>query len=128
MPSLDWNVGDQCRFRPVFTLPAQARSHWKLRSPYYATGQVKQLQRTRFGVVALVELDAHSQLPIAECDRIQAVTLAALHPADCRCHRCRNVPHDRRSWPWPLRLRHWARHTARRGRRALARPRPAQAD
>jgi hypothetical protein len=107
MPMHDWDAGDRCKFRPVFTLPAAVRGHFQYRSPYYYTATVKGVQRTRFGTVALVELDDHTRLPIAPCDRVQAVSLSALHPVVCRCRACRKVPHNRRAWAPTTRAVRW---------------------
>lgn len=107
MPMHDWDAGDRSRFRPVFTLPAAVRGHFQYRSPYYYTGTVKRIQRTRFGTVVLVELDEHARLPIAPCDQVQAVSLSALHPVVCRCRPCRKVPHNRRAWAPTTRAFRW---------------------
>ncbi|WP_335989837.1 hypothetical protein [Glycomyces sp. MUSA5-2] len=124
MHYLDWNVGDRCKVRPVLTLPAGVRSHWKVRSPYRMTATIKSLQIARFGVVAIVILDQHTRLTIEGCDREQAFTLFALHRPACRCRGCRRLPHDRRSWPRPLRVWRWLKRTltgqGRKPRRATA--------
>lgn len=107
----DWKEGDRCKVRAAFTLPAGVRSHWKVRSPYRITATIKSLSIARFGVVAIVRLDQHKQLPIAACDREQVFTLFTLHPVECQCGGCRLRPHDRRSWPRPLRAWRWAVRT-----------------
>lgn len=111
MPYRDWKEGDRCKVRPVFTLPAGVRSHWKIRSPYRITATIKSLSIARLGVVAIVVLDQHKQLTIDTCDREQAFTLFALHALECQCGGCRLRPHDRRSWPRPLRAWRWLKRT-----------------
>ena len=111
MPYRDWKEGDRCKVRPVFTLPAGVRSHWKIRSPHRITATIKSLQVTRFGVVAIVVLDKHTTLTIPDCDLEQAFTLFTLHALACQCRSCRLRPHDRRSWPKPLRVWRWSVRT-----------------
>lgn len=126
MPYIDWKEGDRCKIRPVLTLPAAVRSHWKIRSPYRITATIKSLSIARFGVVAIVVLDQHQKLAIAECDREQAVTLFALHTTECRCRGCRLLPHDRRSWPRPLRAWRWVLRTfTGKGRKPRRSPKPS---
>jgi hypothetical protein len=126
MPYLNWTEGDRCKVRPVLTLPAGVRSHWKVLSPYRITATIKSLQMTRFGVVAIVILDKHQQLTIAECDQEQAFTLFALHALACRCRSCRLLPHDRRSWPQLLRAWRWVRRTLTgKGRKPRRSPKPS---
>lgn len=116
----DWNPGDRCKIRPRFTLPASTRSHYKIRSPYFCTATVKYLQHAPSRTTVFVELDAHEQLPLAGCDRLQAASLFELHTATCRCRRCGKTPSNWRAESWPTRTKRMMFAFARQTGRVLA--------
>ena len=103
----------------------------KLRADLRITATIKSLSIARLGVVAIVVLDPHKQLTIDPCDREQAFTLFALHALECQCRGCRLRPHDRRSWPRPLRAWRWLKRTftgnGRRPRHSPKQPTPEAA-
>ncbi|MEU6858491.1 hypothetical protein AB0B28_06420 [Glycomyces sp. NPDC046736] len=100
-----WEPGVKCKIRPIYTLPASTRSHWKLRSPYYCTATVQYVQHSLGHTTVFVELDRHECLPLAGADRLQAASLFELHAATCRCRRCRKTPSDWRAEGWPTRTK-----------------------
>lgn len=116
----DWNPGDRCKIRPVYTLPASTRSHYKIRSPYYCTATVKFLHHSIGHTTVFVELDTHEQLPLAGCDHLQAASLFELHTAVCRCWRCRKTPSNWRAESWPTRAKRAMRALLRWTGRVLA--------
>ncbi|MCD0444293.1 hypothetical protein LO763_11735 [Glycomyces sp. A-F 0318] len=119
MPHM-WEPGDKCKIRPIYTLPASTRSHWKVRSSYYCTATVQHLQRSRRHTTVFVELDQHERLPLAGVDRLQAASLFELHTATCRCRRCRKAPSDWRAEGWPTRVKRACFAIARGIGRAIA--------
>lgn len=100
----DWQSGDRCKVRPVFTLPASTRSHWKIRSPYYYPATITHIQHLPRCTLVIVELDDHAALNMGD-QLVQASSLFALHTETCRCRRCRHSPHDHRAEAWQTRAR-----------------------
>jgi hypothetical protein len=101
----NWNPGDRCKIKPIFTLPASVQSHWLMRSPYYYPATVVRLMHTAMKTIVIVQLDDHGALPLAEGDRLQTASLFELHALACRCRGCRKAPSNWRAEGWPTRIK-----------------------